>query len=141
MSLANRQAAAEVLASPAYVNVARELIEPRLHGEYEDGLGNSWSDPNGLQFYGDGEVNFPYLSDAMWFMSQHRRWGLLQQEPDYRRVAEEVNRVALYRGAAALAGAPVPPSMMRSSTLIDGRHWDGSDPAAYASSFQIPALC
>jgi ABC-type nitrate/sulfonate/bicarbonate transport system substrate-binding protein len=136
-SAANRQAAAEVLSSPAYVNVARELIEPRLHGEYEDGLGNGWRDPGGLQFYGDGDVNFPYLSDGMWFMTQHRRWGLLQHEPDYRRVAEEVNRVALYRGAAALAGAPAPYGMMRSSTLIDGRRWDGSDPAAYASSFPI----
>jgi ABC-type nitrate/sulfonate/bicarbonate transport system substrate-binding protein len=136
-SVANRQAAAEVLASPAYVNVDRELIEPRLHGEYEDGLGNSWRNSDGLQFYGDGEVNFPYLSDGMWFMTQHRRWGLLQHEPDYRLVAEEVNRVALYRGAAALAGAPVPQDMMRSSTLIDGKCWDGSDPAAYASAFPI----
>jgi nitrate/nitrite transport system substrate-binding protein len=73
----------------------------------------------------------------MWFMTQHRRWGLLQHEPDYRRVAGEVNRVALYRGAAALAGAPAPHAMTRSATLVDGRPWDGSDPAAYASSFTI----
>jgi ABC-type nitrate/sulfonate/bicarbonate transport system substrate-binding protein len=136
-SNANRQAAAEVLSSPAYVNVDRGLIAARLHGEYEDGLGNSWRDANGLQFYGDGDVNFPYLSDGMWFMTQHRRWGLLQHEPDYRRVAGEVNRVALYRGAAELAGAPAPHAMMRSSTLIDGTRWDGSDPAAYASSFPL----
>jgi ABC-type nitrate/sulfonate/bicarbonate transport system substrate-binding protein len=136
-SWVNRQAAAEVLASPAYIDVARELIEPRFDGEYEDGLGNNWRDPNGLQFYGDGDVNFPYLSDGMWFMTQHRRWGLLQHEPDYRGVAEEVNRVALYRGAAALAGAPAPLEMMRSSMLIDGTRWDGGDPAAYASAFPI----
>jgi nitrate/nitrite transport system substrate-binding protein len=136
-SAANRQATAEVLASAPYVNVARDLIVPRLLGNYEDGMGHSWRDPNPLQFYGDGEVNFPYLSDGMWFMTQHRRWGLLQHDPDYRRVAEEVNRVALYGGAAALAGAPVPRALVRSSTLIDGKPWDGSDPAGYASSFAI----
>jgi nitrate/nitrite transport system substrate-binding protein len=136
-SAANRQATAEVLASPAWINVARDLIEPRLQGLYEDGLGNNWRDPNGLCFYGDGEVNFPWLSDGMWFMTQHRRWGLLQHEPDYRRVAEEVNRVALYRGAAALAGAPTPQGLLRGSSLIDGRRWDGSDPRAYVGSFPI----
>ena len=136
-SLANRQATAEVLASPAYVNVPRDLIEPRLLGQYEDGLGNCWRDPNGLQFYGDGEINFPWLSDGMWFMTQHRRWGLLQHEPDYLRVAGQVNRVALYRSAAALAAAPAPAGTLRSSTLMDGRRWDGSDPAGYANAFPI----
>lgn len=29
---------------------------------------------------------------------------------------------------------------MRRSTLIDGRTWDGSDPAGYARSFLIHAL-
>ena len=29
---------------------------------------------------------------------------------------------------------------MRRSTLIDGRTWDGSDPAGYARSFPIHAL-
>jgi nitrate/nitrite transport system substrate-binding protein len=136
-SLANRQATAEVLASPACVNVPRDLIEPRLLGRYEDGLGNCWRDPDGLRFHGDGEVNFPWLSDGMWFMTQHRRWGLLQSEPDYLRVASQVNRVALYREAAALAGVPAPVGTLRCSTLMDGRRWDGSDPAAYANSFPI----
>jgi nitrate/nitrite transport system substrate-binding protein len=29
---------------------------------------------------------------------------------------------------------------MRSSQLIDGKVWDGSDPAAYARSFRLHAL-
>jgi len=31
----------------------------------------------------------------------------------------------------------LPASEMRSSTLIDGKVWDGSNPAAYAASFAI----
>jgi nitrate/nitrite transport system substrate-binding protein len=71
----------------------------------------------------------------MWFMTQHRRWGLLRDDPDYRGVASRVNRIDLYREAAALTGTPLPSSVMRSSTLIDGRVWDGRDPAGYAASF------
>jgi nitrate/nitrite transport system substrate-binding protein len=131
----HRDAAAEILASPAYVNAGRDVIAARLHGRYEDGLGRRWRDPDPLQFHADGEANFPWLSDGMWFMTQHRRWGLLREDPDYLAVAARVNRVGLYREAAALAGVPAPGGLLRSSVLIDGKVWDGRDPLAYISSF------
>jgi nitrate/nitrite transport system substrate-binding protein len=127
----HRDAAAEILASPAYVNASREAIAARLHGRYEDGLGRRWRDPDPLQFHADGEANFPWLSDGMWFMTQHRRWGLLREDPDYMAVAARVNRVGLYREAAEMAGVAAPRGVLRSSVLIDGRVWDGSDPSAY----------
>jgi nitrate/nitrite transport system substrate-binding protein len=73
----------------------------------------------------------------MWFLTQQRRWGLLREDPDYLGVAQAVNRVALYREAAELARVEVPGTVMRSSRLMDGRVWDGSDPAGYAASFDI----
>lgn len=136
-SAANRDAAAEVIASPAFVGVPRELIRERMLGCYDDGRGKRWHDRHRLRFYGDGAATFPYLSDGMWFMTQHRRWGLLQHDPDYRAVAARVNRVELYREAAQLSGTPLPSSATRSSTLIDGSVWDGRDPVAYAASFAI----
>jgi nitrate/nitrite transport system substrate-binding protein len=135
-SAANREAATEAIASPAYVNVARALIRERMLGHYDDGLGGRWHDRHRLRFYGEGAATFPYLSDGMWFMTQHRRWGLLRTDPDYREVASRVNRIDLYREAAALTGTPLPSSAMRSSTLIDGRVWDGRDPASYAAAFR-----
>ncbi|MFL6673986.1 MAG: CmpA/NrtA family ABC transporter substrate-binding protein [Massilia sp.] len=134
---ANREAAAEAIASPAFVNAAREAIRERMLGKYADGLGHSWHDPHRLRFYADGAANFPYLSDGMWFMTQHRRWGLLKHDPDYLAVARKVNQVGLYREAAALTGTPLPAGVLRHSTLIDGATWDGRDPVGYASSFQI----
>jgi nitrate/nitrite transport system substrate-binding protein len=133
-SAANREAATEAIASPAFVNVPRELIRERMLGRYEDGLGHRWHDAHRLRFYGDGAATFPYLSDGMWFMTQHRRWGLLKSDPDYRAVAARVNRIDLYREAAALTGTALPATVMRSSTLIDGRVWDGRDPAGYAAA-------
>lgn len=130
----HRYATAEILASPAYVNASRETIVARLQGRYEDGLGRRWVDPNPLRFHADGEANFPWLSDGMWFMTQHRRWGLLREDPDYLAVATRVNRVGLYREAAVLAGVAAPAGLLRSSVLMDGKVWDGSDPDAYISS-------
>ena len=133
----NRDAAAEVLSSPAYVNADRRAIAARLHGEYDNGLGKRWIDPDPVRFHDEGEANFPYLSDAMWFMTQHRRWGLLRDDVDYAAVASRVNRVGLYREAAVLAGVPASSSLMRRSVLMDGKVWDGSDPDTYISSFPI----
>jgi nitrate/nitrite transport system substrate-binding protein len=133
----NRDAAAEVLSSPGYVNADRHAIAARLHGEYENGLGRRWTDPDPVRFHADGDANFPYLSDGMWFMTQHRRWGLLRDDVDYAAVAARVNRVGLYREAAVLAGVPAPSSLMRRSVLMDGKVWDGSAPDAYAAAFPI----
>jgi nitrate/nitrite transport system substrate-binding protein len=132
-SPAHRDAAAEVLASPAYVNASRELIAARLNGWYDDGMDRRWRDPDPLRFHADGEANFPWLSDGMWFMTQHRRWGLLRDDPDYLAVAARVNRVGLYREAAAQAGVAAPAGLLRSSVLLDGKVWDGSNPYAYIS--------
>jgi nitrate/nitrite transport system substrate-binding protein len=133
----NRDAAAEVLSSPAYVNADRRAIAARLHGDYDNGLGRRWIDPDPVRFHDEGEANFPYLSDAMWFMTQHRRWGLLRDDVDYAVVASRVNRVGLYREAAVLAGVPASSSLMRRSVLMDGKVWDGSGPDSYISSFPI----
>jgi ABC-type nitrate/sulfonate/bicarbonate transport system substrate-binding protein len=136
-SSAHRDAAAEVLASPAYIYAEREEIAERLHGRYDNGLGQRWTDPDPLQFHAGGDANFPWLSDGMWFMTQHRRWGLLREELDYAAVAARVNRVALYREAALLAGVATPAGTMRSSMLMDGKVWTGQDPEAYISSFPV----
>jgi nitrate/nitrite transport system substrate-binding protein len=139
---AHRFAAAEVLSSPAYLGygaggIGLGTIAARLQGDYEDGLGRHWRDPDPLQFHAGGEANFPYLSDGLWFLTQHRRWGLLREDPDYQAVAARVNRVGLYREAALLAGVPAPSSLLRSSVLMDGKLWNGRDPHAYAASFAI----
>lgn len=136
-SPANKLAAAEILASAQYLNTGKEVIAPRCLQHYQDGLGKEWDDAHCLKFYDGGAVNFPYLSDAMWFMTQQRRWGLLKADPDYLMVATKVNQVGLYRQAAEMSGAGVPAGMLRTSTLMDGVVWDGRDPAAYAASFEI----
>ncbi|HEY7986267.1 MAG TPA: CmpA/NrtA family ABC transporter substrate-binding protein [Methylophilaceae bacterium] len=136
---ANRPKVVELIAGKHYVNMPADIIADRFMGRYENGNGKSWEDPNHMKFFADGKVNFPYLSDGMWFLTQQKRWGLLREEPDYLAVASKVNQVALYTEAATQLKVAVPKDAMRSARLMDGAIWNGKDPKAYAGSFKINA--
>jgi nitrate/nitrite transport system substrate-binding protein len=136
---ANRRRTAEMIAAAAYVNVPVDVILDRILGHYQDGMGRTWTDSNPMRFHGDGSVNFPWLSDGMWFMTQFRRWGLLGEHPDYAAVATAVNQVALYRDAAGALGIPLPQTAMRSARLLDGAIWSGAAPEQYALAHPIHA--
>ncbi len=135
----NKMKMAETISAKAYVNTSVDAISQRILGRYQNGSGKSWDDPDHMKFFNDGAVNFPYLSDGMWFLTQHKRWGLLKAHPDYLAVARQVNQVELYRSVASAMNVSVPKDEMRTSKLIDGVTWDGKDPAKYADSFKIKA--
>ena len=137
--LQNKNKMAETIADKSYVNTSVDAINQRILGRYTNGLGKSWDDPNYMKFYNDGAVTFPYLSDGMWFLTQHKRWGLLKAHPDYLKVATAINQIDIYKQAAAATRTPVPASPMRSSKLMDGVVWDGKDPAKYADAFKVRA--
>jgi len=130
----NRTRMAELIAGKPYVNVPVEVIADRILGRYQDGLGRVWNDPRPMRFHADGTVNFPWLSDGMWFLTQFRRWGLLPQEPDYAAVSASINQIALYREAAGALGVPVPSTPLRSARLIDGAIWSGTRPELFAKA-------
>ncbi len=134
---ANRSETARTIAARSYVNTDVEVIEGRILGQYENGRGKTWQDAKSMKFFDDGAVNYPYLSDGMWFLTQHRRWGLLDHDPDYLAIARSINRIDIYEQAAAAAGVSLPASPLRAHTLIDGVRWDGADPIAYARGFTV----
>lgn len=134
---ANRASVAATIASKSYVNAPEDVIEQRFLGNYDNGIGKTWKDPNFMKFYNEGYVNFPFLSDGMWFLTQHRRWGLLKTDPDYLAMAKKINQIELYKEAAAQVKVPVPKEPMRSVKMIDGVVWDGKSPQKYAGSFPI----
>ncbi len=138
-SLGNKNKMAETIADKSYVNTSVDAINQRSLGRYQNGLGKTWDDPNYMKFSGDGAVNFPYLSDGMWFLTQHKRWGLMKEHPDYLAVAKQINQIDIYKQAAAAAKVNVPKDLMRSSKMIDGIVWDGKDPKKYADGFKVNA--
>ncbi|MBB4844246.1 nitrate/nitrite transport system substrate-binding protein [Paucibacter oligotrophus] len=138
-SLQNKLKMAEVIADKAYVNTSVDAISQRILGRYQNGLGKTWDEPHAMKFFADGAVNFPYLSDGMWFLTQHKRWGLLKSHPDYLALAQQINQIELYKQAAAQLKIAVPKDPMRSARLVDGTLWDGKAPAAYADAFKLKA--
>jgi nitrate/nitrite transport system substrate-binding protein len=136
-SLVNRQKTAETVADRSYVNTDKDVILARMLGRYDNGIGKAWDDPDAMKFFNDGHVTYPYLSDGMWFLTQHRRWGLLKIDPDYLAVAKQVNRLDIYKQAADAAKVPMPKDPLRTSKMIDGVVWDGKDPKKYAGSFKV----
>ncbi len=138
-SLQNKMKMAEVVAQKSYINTNVNVINERILGRYQNGLGMTWDDPNHMKFYNDGAVNLPYLSDGMWFLTQHKRWGLIKEHPDYLTVAKEINQIELYKQAATATKTPIPKDVMRTSKLMDGLVWDGKDPKKYADSFKVKA--
>ncbi|MDX5372616.1 MAG: ABC transporter substrate-binding protein [Pseudomonadaceae bacterium] len=135
----NKRGTAQLISGSEYVDAPLSAIAPRFLGQYQDGLGHAWLDAHPLRFFAGGEVNMPWLSDGIWFLTQFRRWGLLRDDPDYLGIARRIHRLDIYRSAAEALGVQVPEHAMRRSTLLDGSTWDSSDPAGYARSFAIHA--
>ena len=137
--LQNKMKMAETIADKAYVNTSVDVINQRILGRYQNGLGKTWDDKNHMKFYADGNATFPYLSDGMWFLTQHKRWGLLKDHPDYLNVAKQINHIDIYKQAATASKSPLPKDAMRTSKFMDGVVWDGKDPKKYADSFKVKA--
>jgi nitrate/nitrite transport system substrate-binding protein len=136
-TLANRPKVAKTIAGKSYVNCPVSVIEGRMKGEYEDGLGKKWKDANYMKFYDDGQVNFPYPSHGVWFLTQFRRWGLLKADVDYAATAQQVNQTAIYSEAAKAVGVPVPATAMKTEKLFDGIVFDPAQAVAYAQGFKV----
>ena len=136
-TMSNRAKVSAVIADKGYVNTDASVIEGRMRGEYDNGIGKKWTDKNYMKFYNDGYVTFPFPSDGMWFLTQQKRWGLIKEDIDYLAVANKVNRVDLYKKAAAQVKVPVPKDPMRTATFFDGGKWDPKKAAQYASSFAL----
>ena len=135
--LQNKNKMAETVADKSYVNTSVDAINQRILGRHQNGMGRTWDDPNHMKFFNDGIVNYPYLSDGMWFLTQRKRWGLLKEHPNYLQVAQQINQTALYKEAAGALKINIPKSDLRSTKMIDGVVWDGKEPAKYADGFKI----
>lgn len=138
-TMSNRAGVSQIIAGKCYVDAPEAIVAERMSGNYENGLGRVWNDPDCMKFHDDGQVNFPYYSHGAWFLTQFRRWGLLKEDIDYLAVARQVNQVPLYTEVANSMGIPVPGSAVKSEKLFDGVVFDPSRAIAYAKGFNVYA--
>ena len=147
---ANREEAVTILSRSEYVGADREVIANSMTGtfEYEKGDKRLLPDFNVFFRY---NATYPYYSDAVWYLTQMRRWGqIAETKPDswYDEIARKVYRPDIYlKAARALvddglaneADFPWDTDGYRApqSEFIDAITFDGHKPNAYLDSFPI----
>jgi nitrate/nitrite transport system substrate-binding protein len=128
----NRAAMPKVLAQPQYLNAPELVVDQVITGRYADGLGAIKTVENRVDYQ-----PFPHYSSAVWLMTQLRRWNMLKEDIDYKKLAE---KVMLATDAAKLiseAGGQ-PPKIEFRKEMIAGKEFDSDRPDAYLKSVSKP---
>ncbi|MEZ5716552.1 MAG: CmpA/NrtA family ABC transporter substrate-binding protein [Paracoccaceae bacterium] len=149
---ANRAAAVEILSRPEYVGADYEVIANSMTGTFEYEKGDKREVPDFNVFF-RYNATYPYYSDAVWYLTQMRRWGQIAEgKPDswYDEVAKSVYKPEIYLKAARLLveeglakeeDFPWDSDGYKAATpaadIIDGIPYDARQPNAYLDSLPI----
>ena len=149
---ANREAAVEILARSEYVGADSEVIANSMTGTFEYERGDKRDVPDFNTFF-RYNATYPFYSDAIWYLTQMRRWGQIAEpkaDSWYDEVAKSVYKPEIYLEAARLlveeglaneADFPWDSDGYKAATpaedVIDGIAYDGKTPNAYLDSLPI----
>jgi nitrate/nitrite transport system substrate-binding protein len=137
--LENRPEQAEIVSRPTYINCPKEIILGRMQGQYDFGDGRRKQDPH-YMIFSSRNCNYPQPKYAVWWLTQLRRWGMVEGPPDYAGIARQVMRPDIYEEAMKEVGFKHGGLDARAETLFDGRAFDASRPEAYAKGFAVHSL-
>ena len=124
----NRSGMAKVLAQPQYLNAPEVVVEQVITGRYADGLGNIKDDPRRVDYQ-----PFPHYAAAVWLMTQLRRWNMLKDDIDYKKLAEQV-MLATDASKIMRDNGALPPAGGFGKEIILGSEFDSSMPDEYLKS-------
>jgi nitrate/nitrite transport system substrate-binding protein len=138
---ANRPEAVKILSQSNYVGADYDVIANSMTGTFEYEKGDKCEVPDFNVFF-RYNATYPYYSDAVWYLTQMRRWGQIsEQQPDswYNKIAKSVYRPDIYRKAAEEFPNFKTETGYRAlqTEFIDGVTFDGTKPNAYINSFKI----
>lgn len=149
---ANRPEAVEILSRPEYVGADPEVIANSMTGTFEYEKGDKRPVPDFNVFF-RYNATYPFYSDAVWYLTQMRRWGqIAEAKPDswYDEVARSVYKPEIYVEAAKMlvaegladpADFPFDSDGYKAPTpgadVIDGIPFDARQPNAYIDSLPI----
>jgi nitrate/nitrite transport system substrate-binding protein len=149
---ANRPEAVKILSQSNYVGADYDVIANSMTGTFEYEKGDVRSVPDFNVFF-RYNATYPYYSDAIWYLTQMRRWGQISDDmPDswYKDIAAKVYRPDIYMAAAQSLVDDKILSKSDFSDLvgedgfrapqkhfIDNIVYDGTQPNAYINKFKI----
>lgn len=148
----NRPEAVKYLSQSNYVGADYKVIANSMTGTFEYEKGDKRDVPDFNVFF-RYNATYPYYSDAVWYLTQMRRWGQISEhKPDswYSDIAKKVYRPDIY---AIAAKELIAEGKMKASEFpdfakedgykapqtefIDGVTYDGKKPNAYIEKFSI----
>nr|WP_318837938.1 CmpA/NrtA family ABC transporter substrate-binding protein [Neiella holothuriorum] len=149
---ANRPEAVKILSQSNYVGADYDVIANSMTGTFEYEKGDKRDVPDFNVFF-RYNATYPYYSDAIWYLTQMRRWGQIADDKSddwYFDMAKKVYRPDIYAQAAKSlikeklvdpAGFPDFATETgfkpEQKEFIDGVSYDGTKPNAYIDSFKI----
>ena len=149
---ANREEAVKILSRSSYVGADEEVIANSMTGTFEYEKGDVRKVPDFNVFF-RYYATYPYPSDAIWYLSQMRRWGQIPEPKSddwYMETAAKVYRADIYKEAArtliedgTLKAEDFPDldaenfARPHQGELIDGVAFTPREPNAYIDSFEI----
>ena len=149
---ANRPAAVKILSQSNYVGADYDVIANSMTGTFEYEKGDKRAVPDFNVFF-RYNATYPYYSDAIWYMTQMRRWGQISEDKSdqwYFDLAKKVYRPDIYTKAAqsliaeGLAKANEFPDFAKEdgfkkpqTEFIDDIAYDGKKPNEYINKFKI----
>ena len=149
---ANRPAAVKILAQSNYVGADYDVIANSMTGTFEYEKGDKRSVPDFNVFF-RYFATYPFYSDAVWYLTQMRRWGQISEPKSdqwYFDVAASVYRPDIYKTAAQelieeglMTDADFPAFASETGyrapqkEFIDEVVYDGTQPNAYLKKFSI----
>lgn len=150
---ANREEAARIISQPFYVGADYEVIANSMTGIFEFEQGDVREAPDFNVFF-RYNATYPFYSDAVWYLTQMRRWGQIpEHKPDdwYMDIARKVFLPEVYEQAAreliaeGIFNASDFPDFdsedgirsVEATTFIDGIPFDARQPNAYLEQFAI----
>lgn len=101
---ANRMEAVQILSKSEYVGADPEVIANSMTGTFEYEKGDKRDVPDFNVFY-RYYATYPFFSDAVWYLSQMRRWGQIPDAKDdawFKETAAKVYRPDIYLKAARM---------------------------------------
>ena len=135
----NRPEQSEIVSKATYINCPPEIILGRLQGHYDFGDGRKTEDPN-YMIFSNRNCNYPQPKYAKWFLSQFRRWGMVEGPPDYEGIAKQVMRTALYEEAMKEIGYKHGGLNNDPETLFNSRTFDPAKAEEYATAFEVHSM-
>ena len=130
----HRKEIARAIAPRNFLNQPVEVVEQVLTGTFPDGLGNTRTVADRIDF-----DPFPYQSMAIWILTQMKRWGYVKSDVDYKKIAAEVYTATSTREVMKSLGYKAPSQNATKHTFVLGKTkiFDPDRPEDYVKSFAI----